>query len=88
MKLEYGSKSQEYDASGTASATKITLVNSDGANVPILLPADKISLPNTELFGLALEVLYQENFPKPCRKRKIQPGRRTTSKKQRDCQQG
>ena len=63
MKLEYGTKSQEFDASGTASATKVTLVNADGAIVPILLPADKISLSNTELFELALEALYQENFP-------------------------
>lgn len=63
MKLEYGTKSQEFDASGTASATKVTLVNSDGAIVPILLPADKISLSNTELFELALESLYEENFP-------------------------
>lgn len=63
MKLEYGTKSQEFDASGTASDTKVTLVNSDGAIVPILLPADKISLSNTELFEMALEVLYQENFP-------------------------
>ena len=63
MKLEYGTKSQEFDASGTATATKVTLVNADGAIVPILLPADKISLSNTELFELALEALYQENFP-------------------------
>lgn len=63
MKLEYGSKSLEYDGSGAVSATKVTLVNAVGANVPILLPADKISLSNTELFELALEALYQENFP-------------------------
>ena len=63
MKLEYGTKSLEYDGSGVASATKVTLVNSSGAVVPILLPAEKISLSNTELFELALEVLYQENFP-------------------------
>ena len=63
MKLEYGTKSQEFDASGKESATKVTLVNSEGAIVPILLPADKISLSNTELFELALEALYQENFP-------------------------
>ena len=63
MKLEYGTKSQEYDGSGVASATKVTLVNSSGAVVPILLPADKISLSNTELFELALESLYEENFP-------------------------
>ena len=63
MKLNYGTKSQEYDASGTASTTKVTLVNSDGAYVPVLLPADKISLSNTELLVLALDVIYQENFP-------------------------
>ena len=63
MKLEYGTKSQEFDASSVASSTKVTLVNSDGAIVPILLPADKISLSNTELFEMALEALYQENFP-------------------------
>lgn len=63
MKLEYGGKSLEYDGSGAVSATKVTLVNSSGAVVPILLPADKISLSNTELFELALEELYQENFP-------------------------
>ena len=50
MKLEYGTKSLEYDGSGKESATKVTLVNTDGAIVPILLPADKISLSNTELF--------------------------------------
>ena len=71
MKLEYGSKSQEFDASGTASATKVTLVNADGAIVPIFLPADKISLSNTELFELALEALYQENFPLRAEKEKF-----------------
>lgn len=63
MKLEYGSKSLEYDGSGAVSATKVTLINAIGANVPILLPADKISLSNTELFEMALESLYEENFP-------------------------
>ena len=63
MKLEYGTKSLEYDGSGTATATKVTLVNADGAIVPILLSADKIGLSNTELFEMALEALYQENFP-------------------------
>lgn len=63
MKLEYGSKSQEFDASGVASATKVTLVNADGASIPVFLPADKIFLSNTELLEQALEVIYQENFP-------------------------
>lgn len=64
MKLEFGSKSQEFDASGTASATKVMLVNYDGANIPVFLSPDKINLSNTELLELALEVVYQENFPK------------------------
>ena len=63
MKLEYGSKALEYDGSGAVSSTKVTLVNSVGANVPVFLPADKIGLSNTELFDLALDVIYQENFP-------------------------
>ena len=63
MKFEFGSKSQEYDGSGAVSSTKVTLVNSAGANVPVFLPADKIGLSNTELFDLALDVIYQENFP-------------------------
>lgn len=71
MKLEYGTKSQEFDASGKESATKVTLVNADGAIVPILLPADKIGLSNTELFALSLEALYQENFPQRAEKEKF-----------------
>ena len=71
MKLEYGTKSQEFYAIGTASATKVTLVNSNGAIVPILIPADKISISNSELFELALEALYQENFPNRAEKEKF-----------------
>ena len=71
MKLEYGTKSLEYDGSGTATATKVTLVNADGAIVPILLSADKIGLSNTELFEMALEALYQENFPQRAEKEKF-----------------
>ncbi|AZF92399.1 hypothetical protein PP219_gp18 [Streptococcus phage CHPC930] len=63
MKFEYESKSKEYDASGAAYATKVVLRNRDGAYVPVFLPADKIDLSNTELLELALEVIYQENFP-------------------------
>lgn len=63
MKFEYASKSQEYDASGAASATKVILKNTDGAIVPVLLPVEKIDLSNTELLNAALEVIYQENFP-------------------------
>lgn len=63
MKFEYASKSQEYDASGAASSTKVVLKNTDGAIVPVFLPVEKIDLSNTELLNAALEVIYQENFP-------------------------
>lgn len=63
MKFEYASKSQEYDASGAASATKVVLKNTDGNDSPVFLPVEKIDLSNTELLNAALEVIYQENFP-------------------------
>lgn len=63
MKLKFGSKSQEFAVDGTVTGTKVTLVNDEGAFYPIMLPADKISLSNSELEGAALEVIYQENFP-------------------------
>ena len=71
MKLEYGHKSQEYDASGSASTTKVTLVNAEGATIPVHLQADKIILSNTELLELALEIIYQENFPNRAEKEKF-----------------
>lgn len=63
MKLKFGSKSQEFAVDGTVIGTKVTLTNDEGAYYPVMLPADKISLSNTELEELALDVIYQENFP-------------------------
>lgn len=63
MKLKFGSKSQEFEVDGTVKGTKVTLTNDDCAIYPVLLGADKISLSNTELEELALDVVYQENFP-------------------------
>lgn len=63
MKFEFATKSLEYDGSGTASATKVILNNAEGAHVPIFLSPEKIDLSNAELLELALEVIYQENFP-------------------------
>lgn len=64
MKLKFGSKSQEFEQDGTVKGTKVVLTNDEGAVYPVLLPADKIELSNTELEQLALEVVYQENFPR------------------------
>ena len=63
MKLKFSSKSQEFAVDGTVKGTKVTLTNDDGAFYPVKLPADKIELSNAELEKLALEVVYQENFP-------------------------
>lgn len=63
MKLKFGSKSQEFAVDGTVTGTKVTLTNDDGAFYPVMLSADKISLSNDELGKLALEVIYQDNFP-------------------------
>ncbi|MCO4497045.1 DUF1366 domain-containing protein [Streptococcus infantarius] len=63
MKLKFNSKSQEFEQDGTVKGTKVTLTNDDGGFLPIMLPTDKIELSNAELEKLALEVVYQENFP-------------------------
>lgn len=63
MKLKFSSKSQEFAVDGTVTGTKVTLTNDEGAFLPVMLPADKINLSNSELEELALEVIYQENFP-------------------------
>lgn len=62
MKLKFSSKSQEFETDGTVKGTKVVLSNDEGAIYPVMLPADKIELSNTELEKLALEVVYQENF--------------------------
>lgn len=63
MKLKFGSKSQEFNQDGSVKGTKVVLTNDEGAVYPVLLEADKVSLSNTELEELALEIIYQENFP-------------------------
>ena len=63
MKLTFSSKSQEFEVDGTVKGTKVVLTNDKGAVYPVMLPANKVRLSNTELEELALEVIYQENFP-------------------------
>lgn len=69
--LEYFSKSQEYDGAAKAFATKVTLVNNEGANVPVFLPPDAIDLSNSELYELAMDKHYQDNFPQRAEKEKF-----------------
>lgn len=62
MDLTFSSKSQEFELDGSVKGTKVVLSNDEGAIYPVMLPADKISLSNSELEELALDVIYQENF--------------------------
>ena len=62
MKLSFNSKSQEIGLDGTITGTRVVLSNNEGGFLPVMLPADKISLSNSELEELALAVVYQENF--------------------------
>lgn len=62
MDLTFSSKSQEFELDGSVKGTKVVLSNDDGAIYPVMLPADKISLSNSELEKLALDVIYQKNF--------------------------
>ncbi|WP_455679367.1 DUF1366 domain-containing protein [Streptococcus sp.] len=62
MKLSFNSKSQEIGLDGSIVGTRVILSNNDGGFLPVMLPAEKIELSNTELEQLALEVVYQENF--------------------------
>lgn len=63
MKLKFSSKSQEFEQDGTVKGTKVILTNDEGAIYPVLLEAEKIGLSNSELENLALDVVYQDNFP-------------------------
>ncbi len=62
MKLSFNSKSQEIGIDGAISGTRVVLSNNEGGFLPVMLPADKISLSNDELENLAKDVIYQENF--------------------------
>ena len=62
MKLEFISKSLDY-LSNYPYRTKVVLGNSEGAFYPIYFDKDAISKSDAELFALASEKIYQDNFP-------------------------
>ena len=63
MKLEFYGKSLNYNLDGSLKGTIVTLGHMDGGHLPVVLAGDKTDLSNQELFELALEEHYQENFP-------------------------
>ena len=62
MKLEFISKSLDY-LNNDPYRTKVVLGNSEGAFYPVYFDKDAISKPDVELFDLASEKIYQDNFP-------------------------
>ena len=63
MKLEFHGKSLNYNLDGSLKGTIVTLGHMDGGHLPVVLDGDKTDLSNQELFELAMEEHYQENFP-------------------------
>ena len=63
MKLEFHGKSLNYNLDGSLKGTIVTLGHMDGGHLPVLLGGDQTALSNQELFELAMEEHYQENFP-------------------------
>lgn len=63
MRLEFQRKSLDFNLDGSLRGTIVTLGNIENSHVPILLLGDKTALSNQELFELALEKHYEENFP-------------------------
>lgn len=63
MKLEYQSKSLRYGADGHPSKAQINLGNPEGAIYPVFLSPDVIEKPDSELYELALDEIYNSNFP-------------------------
>ena len=62
MKLEFISKSLDY-LNNDPYRTKVVLGNSEGAFYPVYFDKDAISKSDVELFELATEKIYQDNFP-------------------------
>lgn len=62
MKLKFLSKSLEYIGAEPI-AVQVILGNDEGAYYPIKFPKDYLDKTEAELYLLALEKIYQDNFP-------------------------
>ena len=62
MRLKFGNKSLEY-TQAEYPKTRVLLINDEGAMYPIYFGKEAIDKSDAELFDLALEKIYQDNFP-------------------------
>lgn len=61
--LKFQSKDIAYNSKQQLTCTLVWLGNDDGARYPVYLPKEDIEKPNAELYEIAMEIIYQENFP-------------------------
>lgn len=61
--LKFQSKDLAYNSKQQLTCTLVWLGNDDGARYPVYLPKEDIEKPNAELYEIAMEIIYQENFP-------------------------
>lgn len=71
MLLEYLRKSLDHPRGDGSAVTKVILGNATGAFVPVFLPPEAFQLPDNELYDLAMEKHYQDNFPQRFEKEKF-----------------
>ena len=62
MRLKFGNKSLEY-TQAEYPKTRVLLINDEGAMYPIYFDREAIDKSDAELFDLASEKIYQDNFP-------------------------
>ncbi|QSQ90056.1 DUF1366 domain-containing protein [Streptococcus suis] len=62
MRLKFGNKSLEY-TQGEHPKTRVLFINDEGAMYPVYFDKEAIDKSDAELFELALEKIYQDNFP-------------------------
>ena len=63
MRLEFQRKSLDFNLDGSLRGTIVTLGHMDGGHLPVVLTGDKTDFSNQELFDMAMEKHYEENFP-------------------------
>ena len=62
MKFKFLTKSTEY-LGISPHRTVIVIGNDEGASIPYYFDKEAINLTDSELFDMAMEKMYQENFP-------------------------
>ena len=62
MKFKFLTKSTEY-LGISPHRTVVVIGNDEGASIPYYFDKEAINLTDSELFDMAMEKMYQENFP-------------------------